>query len=357
MDSIVLTIGGSQITGWKSVEATISMEHLSGSFSLVMSDHSGAEDITPGAACTLSINGSVVITGYVDKVNPKYDKDTHEIHISGRDKAADLIDSSVINPPFQYKGLPIDQIIQRIASPFGINVSKKTDTGETLPTYNIDQGAKAFETIQKLCKGRQCLAISDGKGNIEITRAGANGGATALIEGQNIQSGSAEYDISKRHSKYVVKGQRQGDDNTSIASIAENKAEVEDEFVNRYRPLLVVAPGQANSSDATQRARWEAGTRSGKSRRLTIIVSGWQQAGGSLWQTNTIVPVIAPKLFCNDSLLLCQVKFKMDDNTGQITELTLVSPEAYQGMSGNKLSKKKGSQGALHSQRNPLLGG
>lgn len=358
MDSIILTIDGNNVTGWKTLEAEITMESLSGSFRLGMSDHNGAGQITPESACTLSINGAVVITGYIDRVEPDYDSNSHQIFVDGRDKASDLIDCSVINPPFQFKGLKIEQIIQHIAAPFGINVITNVSTGAPLSTYNIDQGAKAFETIQKLCKMRQCLCLSDGKGNIEITRAGANGGATALIEGQNIKKGKATYDVSKRHSKYVVKGQKQGDDNTTTQAIAENKAEVDDEYIARYRPLMLIASGQANANDVTQRARWEASTRRGKSRRLSIVVAGWQQQlGGRLWDTNTLVPVNSPLLYCQDTLLISVVKFSMDESGGQITELTLVSPEAYQAMSDNIVKKAKGIQGEKHSKVNSKLGG
>jgi prophage tail gpP-like protein len=364
VSQINLNINGAVHTGWKAVQVKLSMDNLSGAFHLDITDKWGsntllnpvAREIKPADACTVDIEGETVITGYIDKVSPSYDSLTHGISVDGRDKAGDLVDCSIINGTGQYKGLKLEQIAQRICEPFGIPVITNIDTGKKFDTFNIEQGMTAFEAIQKMCKMRRCLAISDGKGRVLITRAGTDTASTPLLEGQNILAASADYDFTERYRQYVCKGQKQGDDNSSINNIRANKGVVTDEFVPRYRPLLVVADGQADGLTCFERAVFEAAVRRGKSRKFNVTVVGWLQADGSLWGINKLVQIESKWLGVLDTLLIAEVNFKIDQN-GETTELTITSPEAYLMPADKTLSKKGGKKGDKQTGNNPYIEG
>ena len=351
MSDIVLAIDGINHTGWKSIAVTLSIESLSGAFQLTMTDKwnnpsglGSAPQIKPGDKCTLSINGEVLITGYIDAINLSYDANSHSIRVAGRDKVGDLIDCSVIGQS-QYKNLKIDEIITRISAPFGVSVSAKVDTGPIVPVFNVEQGSSAFECVQKLCKMRRCLALSDSKGGIVITRSGDEMLATPLIEGQNILSATGDYDFTARFSEYLCKGQRQGTDNLDAKAIAENFAVVKDANIDRYRPILYIAEGQANEKDCRERAQFEASIAQGKSRRYRIVVAGWTGADGKLWTANSMVQLTSPLLGVADSLLIVSCLFRLDDG-GELTELELTSREAYLTFEGD-IEKGKEGKGVI----------
>jgi prophage tail gpP-like protein len=336
MSEIVLNVGGTNYSGWTSVDVTISMETLSGVFNVSMTDNIGTSDkplrqspsVKPGQTCSVSINGETVITGYVDKVIPMITSTTHTIVIQGRDKTCDLVDCSMIQSTNQWKGLTIDKIITRICSPFGIPVTIDADAGAAFETFVVEQGSSCFEIIQKLCYMRQLLAISDGKGGLLLTTSGTDTAKTSLIEGFNIKEGQANYDFSERYKTYLCKGQKQGDDFSTPENNTQNAGQYEDSVVDRYRPLLIIAEGQASIADCTQRAKWEGAIRRGKSRKLLITVNGWTQDGSTLWGINKLVAVQSVLLGVGDTLMISQCQFRLDEN-GEITILTVTSPEAY----------------------------
>ncbi len=350
--TLTLNIGGTNYEGWKAVSVTLSMENLSGSFELTMSDNGGnaANSIKPNDPCTVLINGEIVITGYVDKIVPSFDATNHEIKVSGRDKAGDMVDSSAIDGTGQYKNQTIDQIISKVASPFGIGVENKVGSTKTLETFNRDQGATAFETIQKLARKGGFLVVSDGKGGVMLTRTGTEMMDVPLVQGQNILAANCEYNASEMHDQYHVKGQKQGKDTDTVKKIAHNKAKVTNEYANRYRPLLIIDDGQSDETSVQDRAKWEATVRAARAKQAEITVNGWQ-SGGGLWGINRLCQVESSYLGINDVMVISTVNFTLDEN-GELAKITLTPPEAYSQLSGNSISKKKGAAGKTESNNN-----
>lgn len=335
MASIVnLIINEREYGGWLSVGIKISIENLSGTFSLSLTDRWAGQDnvavIKPTDSCVVTINGIVVITGYVDSVNLTLDGNNHTITVYGRDKTADLIDCSVASGTGQYKNLTLEEIASRICAPFNIPVVSTVDTTAIFPTFNIEQGATAYEALQKLCGARQCLAMSNGQGSLLITRAGDTEASTPLAEGINIKSVTSTYDNSLRFSIYIVKGQMQGTDSTDdVDNISGNMAVSSDSGVVRYRPLVIVADGQANAADCQRRADWERSTRIGRARRFSVVTAGWLQAiGGDLWQLNQLVTLKSESTGVYDKLLIASIEFTLDES-GELTTLELAPADAY----------------------------
>lgn len=333
MSDVNLIINDVLYSGWLSVSVYISIENLSGTFSLTLTDRWAGElkpqVIKPTDSCVLTINGQLVITGYVDRVNLLVDGTSHTITISGRDRTADLIDCAIINSTGQYKNLTLLQIAERICEPFDISVDTDIDTGAIFKTFNIEQGSSAYDSLQKICQARACLAMSNGGGGVLITRAGSNEIASPIVEGVNMLSGSAEYDYSYRFSKYIVKGQVQGYQALDVDSITSNQSIVSDDGVIRYRPLVVVADGQASKANCETRALWERNTRKGRSRRYKIKTAGWlQPLSGELWALNQVVTLNSHSLSVFDKLLVAAITFELNDG-GEIATLELTSPDAY----------------------------
>lgn len=344
--SVILRTGGKDHGGWKSIHVTRSLETISGAFSLGLTER-WADGQTPrtiknGERCTVLLDGETVITGYVDAVKPSYDSTSHTLDVEGRDATGDLVDCSAIHASGQWSGLTLDAIATILCKSFGITVKTQVSVGEAFKKFNLQQGETVHEAIERMCRLRAVLAIADRKGNLILTRAGTARAGTALVEGRNILSASGEFDYKERFSTVYVKGQTQGDDNTPGAVSTRGAGHASDKEITRYRPLLVMAEGQANAAQCQQRAQWEVAVRSGRSRRCTITVQGWRQDNGALWDINTLVPVNSPMLGVNTDMLISEVSYVLDES-GQKTELTVVRKEAFELI--RELEKPKGKRG------------
>lgn len=352
---IQLRVGGVIHEGWKSFNVKLTMQTICGEFLCQVTDKWGdgatTLELKPFDSCEIWLDNTRLISGYVYTITPTYNKDSHTITIAGKDRAGDLDACSVANNNGQWIGLKLEEIVQRICAPFNIAVKSQIDTGATIPQFNVEQGSTAFAMIQKLCAARQCMAISDGNGGLLITRAGATRATSALVEGVNILEASANYDVTERFSSYIVKGQSAGDEDSPAEVNTGASATVADENVPRYRPLVIVADGDATTQDCITRARGEATLRRGKCRSYMVSVVGWTQQNGQLWQVNQLVQLQSPHLGVNDLLLICDLNF-VQDVSGQRTEFTIMPADAYTIIQDDSILKADGDSG-----ENPYITG
>lgn len=97
MSDLTLTVNGAQYGGWKRISVRRSIETISGSFNLGVSDkwaeQASAWPIKPGDECKVALQGTTIITGYVDSRNISYSDNSHDFSVDGRDRTADLVDS------------------------------------------------------------------------------------------------------------------------------------------------------------------------------------------------------------------------------------------------------------------------
>lgn len=331
MPDILLTVNGEDYAGWKSMRLSRGIEQIAGSFELGVSElwpgQRIVRQIAPGDECTVAIDGTIVVTGYVDAVNPGYDEQTHEVTIEGRDKTGDMVDASAIYKGGKWLLQKMERIAADLATPFGIKVRAEVDTGNAVD-WNIQEGESAFECLERLARSKAVLLVSDGKGGLVITRAGKGGRAAVGLErGKNIKAGSLELSFRDRFSQYTVKGfGAQGD--ALFGDANRMKATASDAMIARYRPLIVIAEDAVDATALKRRALWEANVRAGKSAKLAYKVQGWKHDAG-LWQPNTIVHVRDPWLRTDADLLITHVLFTLDDTSGSVTELQVTLPQAF----------------------------
>ncbi len=338
MHDVRLTADGLDYGGWKTLRLARGIEQLAGTFELGVTDlwpgQQLVKNIAPGDSCTVSIDGTVVITGYVDDVNVEHSATSHEVTVSGRDATGDLVDCSAICKTGQFSRKKANAIIAEICKPFGISVS--SDVGAASAVIDVTQlalqgGETAHEILDRVAKLKALLLMSDGQGGLLITAPG-NGGrvGTALMRGDNIKSGGVQFSFKERFSKYIVKGQGQNND-LLWGEATRLKAETSDAGVSRYRPLIVIAEDLVDGAALKRRAAWEANVRAGKSAQLSYKVHGWTHGVGTdaaLWQPNTIVHVTDPWCRTDADLLVKNVLFTLDES-GSITTLALTPQQAF----------------------------
>lgn len=331
-ETVRLTVGGQRHEGWTTIAVTRAIDTMCGHFSLGLTERWADQPtkfaLEAGAACTVQVAGETVITGYIDTLDPAIDPDRHGIVIAGRDKAGDLVDCSADAKPGSWKNTTIAAIAGELARPFGIEVVARAATGPALRKFAIQQGETVQAAIERLCRFAGLLAVSTAAGGIELIAPAASTPVAALVEGRNILSGSASHDASERFSTYIVKGQASGDDHANGKTVTHPTARASDPAIKRYRPLIVVAEEQATVANSAMRARWEASSRAGRGQSATIVVPGWRDDRGRLFNPGTTVTLDAPSLFMQGRMLVQSAGFRLDER-GTVTELILTPPEAW----------------------------
>lgn len=338
IDPITLRINGVDWSYWKSVEITRQMDAIAGAFSISLADKwvNGAQamPIAAGMECEVLIGQDPVIKGYIDKSTPSFSAQDHGIGITGRDKSADLVDCSAVHKPGHWLNQDALQLCTLLAAPFAVNVTAEGDVGAPFPSFKLEQGETAFEAMDRALKQRELLACPDGAGGLVLLKVGARENGAALVQGENILSASAGFDMTDRFSDYLVQGQQTGNDEVYGLAACAVHAENRDPAVLRYRPLLVRAETNVNPASAKQRAAWECTVRAARAVTVSVTVQGFRQGGvgsasGPLWQINALTDVDIPFLRLSQQLIASKVTFRRDASSGSTTTLELKDPASF----------------------------
>jgi len=344
---VVLTVNGKRHSGWKSVSVSSSMKSLAMSFDVSFSDRwPGQQEkyvIQEGSRVNLSLNGQTVLTGWVDRMSPSYDTQSHSLTLSGRDLTCDLVDCSYIGDKVDFAGEELLTIAKALCDPFNITVTSETDISGQLAKARYGQGESVHAFLLKLCRLKGVLPISYGDGRLVLATAGSQSSGGSLEQGANIKTASANFDSSRRFSEYRVKGQGTPpmqfdwpDPNQDEKERLENRRQfvspkgvATDKAVKRYRPLVLIAEGAAAPADMEARASWEAVNRAGQSRGASYTVTGWGPKAGQFWRINQKVSVQDPILGLSGRYLIESVRLSQDESGGTVSSLSVVHPDAY----------------------------
>lgn len=331
-EEVELKLGGRKFGGWKDIDVSLDLDSGASTFKLGVTkrDPERNEDWTIQAdePCEVLIGGETVITGYTDRIESDLSAEAHSIAVSGRSKAADLVDCSAVATPGSWQGKTIGAIAAELAKPFDVAVKVEGDQGAPLRKFSIQQGETVWEAITRMAQHRALLPISRADGSVALITAKPEGAAVRLVEGSNLKTIRGHHDVSERFSQYIVKGQSAGDDELNGKAAAQPKAESADPAVRRYRPLIVVAEEQADAATLKKRAQWEATVRAARAQEATAELVGWRRDDGQLWAFLHKVDLDAPSVFISDTLMVAGVRFVVDDQ-GRRVELRLVRPESY----------------------------
>lgn len=336
MIDVRLLVGGMRYGGWKSIRVVRTIEAAAGSFDLEVHDRWAGQrkpwPIAEGDPCSVVIDDEVVIDGYVGGRSIEFSATSHSLSYRGRDRAAQLVDSSVVLDRWEFTGVSLLELARQLAAPFGVAVSLQP--GLVLPVppgrFDVSPGDTAFQVIAQAAQAAGVLVVSDGRGGLVLTRAGASRAEVALVEGRNILAGSVDYDADARFYRYVIATQVEGSD-TASGDVTRVEAEAVDAEVARTERVLLVRPEAGITADyARRRAAWEARTRAAQAEAVTIVVRGWQQyPDGPLWPVNALVAVGSPTLGIDGELLIATADYSVDGQGGEVTQLRLVRPDAF----------------------------
>ncbi len=327
MADVELLIGDKLYSGWEEMTVTRSLEAVAGSFSMKAINKAGL-DVLPGDKCKILLDGNIVIDGYIDSVNYSISSSDQSIEINGRDRTGDLVDCSALNKTGEFLSITLKDLITKIVEPFGIKVVFNATPSTTKTKVSLQQDT-AFEVIERETRKAGLFAFSDGQGNLVIDNIGSKTANTALVVGDNVKKLTSSIDYSQRFSKYVVKGQQSGNDDTEVRQTAQVTATATDANVTRYRPTIIFAESSINAKQAKDRVEWEASVRAARAEEVNVTVPAWIQENGNLWDINTLVTLKIPNLKYLDTKLIKQVTYSLDISGGSVCEMILVDEGSY----------------------------
>lgn len=392
---IALKVGNEVFAAWTAVEIVRDLVEMSGSFRLECHDlgragrampvPASASPLEPGQAAVLSIDGEVVLTGWIDEVNPIWSGEKVGAIVSGRDRTGDLVDCAAApQGPAEYANLTLTQIAERICKPFGIPVRAEVDVGRPFARFAIDVAETALSAIEKAARQRAVLVTSDGVGGLVLTRGGQRRGPAPLRVGELIQEIDATLTWRGRYSDYWVKGQsekaagRRGStpaldatagrltDPVPPAPAARMQAaragvvmtgHARDPVVTRYRPTVRQAKTQSGGASCQEQADWMARVARGKAEALQYSVADWRAGEENrLWRPNELVLVDDPYTGVLGDRLVSAVVYGYGPR-GATTKLKLSPRDAFdlvEEAEERRASRQRRQGQALDSTARPL---
>lgn len=333
MADLRLNIAGYAYGGWTKIHAALSIQQIANSFGLEVSEtwkgQQSRRPIAKGSACTVRIDGVLVLTGYADAVPVNYDATNHTVAVNGRSKCGDLVDCSA--DTFDWTGLTLAAGAQKLCDPFGINVVDLAGNPYVFASLKSNSGATVFEVIEQAARVCGVLVFSDARGNLVIARAAEYGNPVATLKlGDNVKAASSVNSIQDCFSQYVLMGQLPGSPRLTPGESAEVLAgPLRDSTVPRYRPLIVNPEWPVEGAAAEARLRMELNVRSGRGQAVTYEQIGWLRPDGLLWEPNVTALVDDDYLGIKGERLVADVEFILDDQAGEICKLTVMPRESF----------------------------
>lgn len=346
--SINIEVDGVQYTNFESASCQLRLDALSSAFQFSAVNPDGqALPFKGGEACSIYVDGEKVLTGHIERLRASYSADEHRVMISGRDKTADLLDSTIdtIND-LRGDELTLKFIIEKIIEHLGLDISV-IDEVEPDPFSQVEDitaaepGDGAFEVIERYARKRQVLLTSNADGNIVIA---SNSGTVAEgsvqmifgAEDNNVLTSNFEYDTTGRFNKYrsssglnPVALVSAGD--SDLASLVNQGGGVSDDEIRAGRQMIFVSESPFSSNDCGKRATWEANVRKYRGLSYSATVHGYRVGSdsGDLWQLNRLYQIVDESIGKVEQMLCNSITFSLSIDDGSMTSLGFVGKDAY----------------------------
>jgi prophage tail gpP-like protein len=341
--SLTIKLNGANYQNFISASVTTSIDTLTNAFSFLSTANlNNAFPIKLGDSVQILTDDVLILTGFVEKLNVKHAFDQHEITVSGRGRLADLIDSSVKDKKEFVGGVSLTTIARNILDDIGlttVEIENNAGTIENFKDYEItsaDIGQGAFDFLEMFARKRQILLNETPAGNLSFSRGSSEEAPAQLINSPsrdtNVKDATLSLDNTNRFNTYKVVSQLNPIYqlfNIKPEEISNTSGTVTDnEIVRTTRYLEFNAEESHTSTDAQQRATWEANVRRSRSYNYTATIAK-HTVDGLLWKPNTLVRVI--DLFCNidSTLLIRTIDYQYSLDSGSIVRLQCAPKDSY----------------------------
>lgn len=338
-DNVRLIIDGMAYSGWTSISMRTSLDEVINSFELGIVDAwngSGLPRVRNGAPCQVLIDDTVIITGYLDRVQRRYDASQRQVSVSGRSQAADLQDCSypLSKLPSSWKKQTVLAIANALAKPFGITVTDSSGlANHVVDIAQVQPGDTPLDILAAYMRVIGARLVSTPTGDLDIVTASKDRLTTTLRLGDNILRAEDTDDLRDRFSDYMIVSQTKGNNTTFAGDSASVLGKSHDAIMAavRYRPTIINSEVPLSSiAAAMRRADVARNNAAGRSHMTTYEVHGWRH-GTQLWSDNHLVHVTDAECGWDDWLMIGTVERVLDEQ-GRRSRITVMPATAYDAM-------------------------
>jgi prophage tail gpP-like protein len=283
------------------------------------------------------IDEQLIMTGFVESLDISYSSSGHLIRVAGRDKASDLIDSSIIGKTYQTKNLK--RLIELVLKDNGysdikvIQQASNIDNLEEKENVQAENGQTIFSFIDEYAKKVQVLLTTDEEGNIVLTREGSDKTSTDLVslkqgDKNNIKAASLSLNTQDRYRFVEIYADSS---NETFGEPSVNQAAVaEDSDIRSPRRVRVMSKIASDSAILREAAKWQLNVRRAKGLKYNCTVVNYLTDGesGDIWKFNRTVNIKDDKCSVDGEFLISGVRF-VKSNQGSTTELSIVNKGSY----------------------------
>lgn len=333
---IRVKIDGVDYDGWQTLRLDRSLDQFAYSFDLNYADGWAENDrkrvVLLDKPCEIAINGTRVLTGYVDNVRYSISARNATGSAQGRSAAGDLIDCSAVHVSGQWLNQTATRIIRDLVQPFGLQVTYDALIMDDIkiPRFDLEYGETVFEAIDRLARLRAFLPTSRADGGIHFRRISRTAGLrTVRLDLREAVRREYAAGAQDRFSSYRIAAQTaRSDPSENPRRAALERFEARDPNVKRYRPYVVRSLTGAKQVELQAHAQWIANQRAALAERVIYELVGAYAPDGKLWEPGILVYVDDRALGVNDTFCVASCALNAS-NQGVTTDLQLVRPEAY----------------------------
>ncbi|MEF2552044.1 hypothetical protein VQ042_11835 [Aurantimonas sp. A2-1-M11] len=280
----------------------------------------------PGDETVIRFSGDLFLTGYVQDVRPAHGPEERTYDVTFVSRTIDNTEASVDHPTGDVENCTLKDIAEQFDT-LGIGVECDIE-GLKKAYHKLDTGQTWFQTVEREARSQGALIYDTPEGKHRIANEPTGRHAGALVRGLDpYKSGSAQLTMAGRFSEVKIRGQAAT--GTKAASLRP-QAVASDPGVPRKRPLIKLLEGEADSSRMKKRAANEARRSAGKGTTATIVVRGFRDEKGRLWEPHFLVFVDSDWLGIRQDMAVERVVFVQDEK-GTVATLSLVDPRALGG--------------------------
>jgi prophage tail gpP-like protein len=242
--------------------------------------------------------------------------------LEGFSYSADIVDSYLMGPIFQWYDSTLEQHAKEILRPFGRKAIFEFDGGEAFGVIDAELSTKVFDHLAALSFQRGLLMTSSTNGDIVFTKTQKGNSIGTVFEGDNRVIGwEAAFDGRKRFHSYRAYGYSPlRGDKTIIAT---------DSNVPRSR-VMSVSVDDLYSWDIGYAAEWKRSKQVADSINISLPMLGWYAPNNTLWAHNTLLTVVSETLFVPKGFQFLIKSIELiQDRERQIALINIVPPGVY----------------------------
>lgn len=293
----------------------------------------------PGDRCAIYLAGRLAVTGIILVRQVAYEANSHGVSLQGKGNGWELTGSVLPEDGDggNFKG-DLISIVEQVLRPTSVRLGEIIGSISGIPFnppdgVHFQQGETRWAFLERLARDRNVDLSTNKNGDLVLVGPHGPRLSAVLHEGENIFSAQVVINAEDAYSYVFITGQTRPSDEQNGPAASELRSKAVPPGASPFaRPLLVPIEHPVKSQAevdlrAIKEARW-----SGTKIDADIVVYGWLDPRGKLWQAGTEVEIYSPMIPMGQGLsdkymlTIVTATFTQDSNGGTRTSLHLEEP-------------------------------